>query len=56
MSGKGTAESLENAIRTKIWSYLSAWFYWHMIESLVRVRLRAVKEVLGEKLELWYSF
>ena len=33
VSGKGTAESLENAIRTKIWSYMSAWFYWHMIES-----------------------
>ena len=59
MSGKGTTESLENAIRTKIWSYMSSWFYWYTIESsrvlesLIRVRLRVVKEVLGENLELW---
>ena len=49
MSGKGTTEGLENAIRGKIWSYISAWFYWHTIESsqvlesLVKVRLRVVR-------------
>ena len=49
MSGKDTTEGIENAIRTKIWSYISEWLYWHTIESsrvlesLVKVRLRVVR-------------